>query len=109
MWKQIVAIILLSILILLTMPYVQMALQGVVSAHDWIADRLMDVFSGGRAGNLIRELLALLAIPVLVGLIPAIVYWILRRTWFPYFMQTVWVVWLAQTAALVIQYKVVAV
>lgn len=105
MIKQVIAIILLSIFITLTMMYAQTALLAIVNAHDWIAQTLTDVFSGGTAGNLIRQLLALLAIPVLVALIPAMIYWVAKRNWLPYFMHIVWVTWLAQTAALIIQYK----
>jgi len=95
----------LSIFITVTMIYAQTALQAILTAHDWIAQTLTDVFSGGTAGNLIRQLLALLAIPVLIGLVPTVIYWIAKRNFFPYFMQIVWVTWLAQTAALIIQYK----
>lgn len=107
MLKQAIAIIVLSLLIILAMPYAQSGLQVIVAGHDWISQTLTEVFSGGKAGNLIRQLLALLAIPLVVGMIPAIVYWLAKRRWFPYFMEVVWLIWLAQTAALVILYKVV--
>jgi hypothetical protein len=107
MLKHIVAIVVLSILIIVGMPYVQQGLQFIVTCHDWLSDVLKNVFSGGQAGNIIRELIALLAIPVLVALIPAIIYWLAKRAWFPYFMELVWVIWLVQTSALVILYKTV--
>lgn len=105
MFKQVVIIIVLSLLVILSMPYAQQGLQYLVAGHDWVNQMLMQVFSGGQAGNLTRELIALLAIPVLVGLIPAIIYWAVKRHWFPYFMEIVWVVWFLQTAALVVLYK----
>ena len=105
MLKQIIAIIALSVAIVLSMTYAQQAVQGLLQAHDWIAQLLTEVFSTGNAGNLARGLIALLSIPLLVGLIPAIVYWIVRRHWFPYFMQIVWVVWLIQAGALIVMYK----
>jgi hypothetical protein len=105
MLKQIIAIILFSIGITLAMPYAQQGLQYLLSVHDWIAEVLTNVFSGGQAGNIIRSLIALLAAPVLIALVPTIIYWIAKRRWFPYFMDIVWVIWLAQTAALVILYK----
>lgn len=105
MLKQILAIILLSILIILTTVYAQQLLQLLLAGHDWIAQTLTDVFSGGMAGNLVRNLLALLAVPLLCGLIPAIIYWFAKRSWFPYFMHVVWVVWLVQTSALIVLYK----
>ena len=106
MLKQVIALIGLSIAVVLTMSYVQHGLQWLINAHDWISQILMEVFSGGQAGNLARGLIALLSIPILVGLLPAVVYWIIKRHWFPYFIEIVWVVWLIQVGALIIMYKV---
>jgi hypothetical protein len=108
MFKQIVILIALSVLIVLAMPYAQQAVQLLINAHDWVAQLLTDVFSGGQAGNIARGLIALLSIPVIVGLIPAIVYWMVKRHWFPYFMQIIWVVWLVQAGALIALYKAAA-
>ncbi|MCC2666994.1 MAG: hypothetical protein K0R24_284 [Gammaproteobacteria bacterium] len=105
MLKQIIVIILLSIAITVGMPYAQQGLQYLLLAHDWISDILTSVFSGGQAGNIIRNVITLLAIPVLVGLVPTIIYWIAKRRWFPYFMDIIWITWLIQTSALVILHK----
>ena len=104
MLKHIIALLVFSILVLMAMPQAQMGLHILLAAHDWIAEMLKQVFSGGVPGNLIRELLALLAMPLLVGLIPALLYWLAKRQWFPYFIDFVWVTWLIQTAALVAHY-----
>lgn len=109
MVKQILAfvsVIIFSIAIVLAMPHAQHGLELLIAAHNWIAETLTDVFSGGPTGNLIRQTLALFVIPVLVSLVPVLIYLIAKRSWFPYFIQVVWVIWLVQTAALVIQYKV---
>ncbi len=108
MLKQVAVIVVLSLIIILAMAHAQTGLQLVISAHDWLSDLLKQVFSVGEAGNLIRELIALLAIPVIIGLIPAMVYWLVRRAWFPYFMDVVLIAWLVQTSALVVLYKAVA-
>ncbi len=108
MVKQIIALIALSIGIILSMAHAQQAVQFLITAHDWVSQILTDVFSGGQAGNLARGLIALLSIPVFVSLIPTVIYWMLRRHWFPYFMQIVWVVWLIQAGALIVLYKVAA-
>ncbi len=108
MLKQIIAIIVLSVAIILSLSYAQQAIQLLVAAHDWISNLLTDVFSGGQAGNLARGLIALLALPVLVGAIPALIYWMIRRHWFPYFMEVVWIVWLVQAGALAVLAKTVS-
>lgn len=105
MIKQMIALVVASILIIVGMTYSQQVMQYIINAHDWIAQILTEVFSGGQAGNLARGLIALLAIPVVVGLIPALVYWAIKRNWFPYFMQLVWVTWLLQVGALLILSK----
>ena len=107
MIKQILALVALSILIILSMVYAQQGLTWIVSAHDWVSNMLTSVFSGSQTGDLIRKLIALLIVPLVIGLVPVIVYWFARRSWFPYFMQIVWVVWLLETAALIVQYKVI--
>jgi hypothetical protein len=105
MIKHIIAIILVSIAVILAMPSAQHGLEIILSAHDWVSETLKNVFSVGQTGDLIRQLIALLAVPVLVGLIPAVVFWLTRRKWFTYFMECIWVVWLIQAAALVMLYK----
>ncbi len=102
MLKQVIALIIFSIVVVLCMPYVGNAVQVLINAHDWIAQILTDVFSGGQAGNIARGLIALLSLPILIGLIPALIYWIVKRHWLPYFMAIVWVVWLIQVGALAI-------
>jgi|SRR5579862_5251648 len=106
MLKQIIALIVFSILIMLSLSYAQHAIQLLINAHDWVSQLLTDVFSGGQAGSLARGLIALLSLPIILGLVPAIIYWIVRRHWFPYFMQIVWIVWLLQVGALLVISKV---
>ncbi len=105
MIKHIVAIIVISIIVIVGMPYVQQGLHILIAVHDWLSNLLTDVFSGGQAGNITRQLITLLAIPVVVALIPTVIFWLARRMWFPYFMELVWIIWLVQTSALVVLYK----
>lgn len=104
MLKQIIALILVSVAVIFSMSYAQHAVQLLLNAHEWIAQLLTDVFSGGNTGNLIRGLIALLSLPILVALVPTLIYWMIKRHWFPYFMQMVWVIWLIQAGALVVMY-----
>jgi len=105
---QILALILFSIAVVMLMPYVQQGIQALLTAHGWISSQLTQVFSGGSTGDLIRQLVAMLAMPIAIGLVPVIIYCLVKRAWFPYFMQVVWVVWLVEVTALVIQFKAVA-
>ena len=103
--KQIIAIIVLSLFILLSISYVHQGLQLLIDLHSWISQLLTEVFSGGQIGNLIRGLLAMLSVPVIIALIPAGIYWVIKRHWFPYFMEIIWVIWLIQAGALIMMYK----
>jgi hypothetical protein len=102
MFKQIFVLLLLSVLIILFMPYAHQVIEWIVNAHTWVLSILKDVFSGGNVGDLTRNLLALLAVPVGVAMIPVLLYYVIKRQWFPYFMQIVWVTWLLETAALLL-------
>jgi hypothetical protein len=102
--KHIIALLAFSIAVVFFISYAQYGIQWIIDGHDWIDKMLGDVFSGGQAGNLLRGLIALLSIPLIVGLIPSIIYWMVRRSWLPYFMEIVWVVWLLQAGALIATY-----
>jgi len=106
MIKQVIALIILSLVIILSMSYAQHGLQWLINTHNWVSQILTEVFSGGQAGKLTRGLIALLSVPILISLMPTLVYWVLKRHWFPYFMEIVWVVWLIQAGALIIMYKI---
>lgn len=101
MFKKLIALILISIAVVFFMPESKKILSLLLEAHDAIAKLLMEVFSGGQAGNIVRELIALLALPLVIGIFPALIYWLLKRHAFPYFMDVVWIIWLLQTGALV--------
>jgi hypothetical protein len=105
MLKHIAAIVLLSIFVIIMMSNVQVVLNLLLSAHQWISQTLTDVFSGGPAGNLTRQLIALLCLPLLIGLIPVGIYWLAKRSFFPYFMTFVWASWLVEVTAIVVMYK----
>src|SRR3990167_11420877 len=102
MLKHIIALLVVSVVVVLFMPYAQQAIQLLITSHDWIAQALADIFAGSKAGLIAKELIALLSVPLLAGLVPAIIYWLFRRHWLPCFMEIVWVIWLLQVGALVI-------
>lgn len=104
MLKQIIVLILLSLIVILATPQAHLLITWILSVHHWILETLTPIFSGGEAGNITRKLIALLAAPIVVALIPALIYWLMKRKWFPYFMEFVWVTWLVQTTAIIALY-----
>lgn len=104
MLKHVVALVALTIVVILFMSRIQQGLGFLVSAHDWVDDPLKQVFSPGTTGNMIRELLALLVVPVLLSLVPILAYWLGKHALFPWTLHLVWALWLVQTAAIVLLY-----
>ncbi len=105
MYKQILSffvIVALSAAVVVFMPQAKLIVAFLVDAHGHVSNILGDVFSGGNAGNIARGLVALIAIPFLAGLIPSLIYFLVRKHWCPYFMEIVWMVWLLQAGALIV-------
>lgn len=108
MLKKIISLLVLlalTALVVLFTPQAQQALRYLVDAHDWVAEILTEVFNGGTTGNNIRGMVALLMIPMLAGLIPALIYFLVRKRWLPCFLEIVWFVWLLQAGALIMIYS----
>lgn len=104
MYKQILSLLLiiaLSAAVVMFMPQAKACLEMLASAHAFVADLLGDVFAGGNAGNIARGILALLAIPFLTGFIPSLLYFLIKKSWCPCFMEIVWIIWLLQAGALI--------
>lgn len=95
-----IALIIVNVGIIVAMSYAKEAIQILLHAHHWVSEILTSIFSGDKAGSLARELIALLCLPILVSLIPALLYWVIKKRWFPYFMDFVWIIWLIQAGAL---------
>ncbi|OGT45953.1 MAG: hypothetical protein A3E83_02625 [Gammaproteobacteria bacterium RIFCSPHIGHO2_12_FULL_41_20] len=104
MLKHIIALIVLSLLAVVGMDYVQQVLDLLISAHTWISDTLMRVFSVDDAGIVAKNLIALLCMPLVIALIPSLIYWLIKRKWFPYFFEIAWIIWLVQIGALASMY-----
>jgi len=107
MLKNIVVLILLSLGVVFGLKHIQPVVLALANSRDWVSQLLLQVFSGGEIGSAIRNLLSLLAMPLIIGAIPAIVYWMSKHRMFPYFMHVVWVVWLVQTTAIVVLHHAV--
>lgn len=101
MLKHLIVLVVLSFVVVFFMSNVEYLVKYLLMLHEAISTELGNVFYDGTVGNLIKDLIALLALPLIAGLIPALIYWVVKRHWFPYFMEVVWIVWLIQIGALV--------
>lgn len=103
MLKQTFIIILVSIVILLFQSYAHQILLYLWQFHQAIISVLNTVFSGGKIALLIRDVLALLSVPlIIVGLISAI-YVAIRKHAFPHIILLFWGLWLIMITALVLK------
>lgn len=103
MAKNLVILIIVSILAVFFRTEVAQVIQAVLHVHDRIVDLLASVFSPGQWGQLIELSLVLFCIPVVVGFVVSGVYWLVKRTTLPFLMEVVWVVWFVLLTALAVR------
>lgn len=84
MVKQIVILIFLSFIAIVSMAYLRETLGWLGMLHEWLSGVLSTVFSGSTMGKLVREIIALIVIPLGVALVPAGLYWAALRKQMPY-------------------------
>lgn len=54
-------------------------------------------------GHFIRRIIVVIFLPLLLGLIPAFLYWIVRRQWLYSYMTFVWCIWIILMTLIIIQ------
>ena len=102
MLKNFIVLILLSLGVVFGVKHIQPIIMWMVTCRDWVSLHLLQVFSGGAIGSALRNLISLLFLPLLFGVVPAIVFWMSKNRFFPYFFHVVWAVWLVQTTAIIV-------
>src|SRR3990167_10236381 len=103
MTKQIILIILLSVVTILFQEQLSHVLDSVVFVHNRIAEALRLIFADDNVGRLIQDMIALLLIPVICGLLVASVFWLIKRAQMPHIMAVIWVVWLVLLVTMIAQ------
>lgn len=97
-FKQIIALIVLSIVVILFQNFISYTFNFIIHAYNIIINWLGRIFSNGYSGQLIEKTLALLLVPSLAALAISGVYWAFKRTPTPYTMPIIWVFWLILVA-----------
>lgn len=103
MIKQILLIVLLSLVVIFFRNQLTHVLDGLIYVHNYINKPLQLIFSQGHVGRLIQEMISLLMLPLLAGLVLFLIFWIVKRTSMPHVMVVVWVVWLVLLVTMVAQ------
>lgn len=86
--------LILSIVVVIFSKYVNEAVNFVVYLYDYIDDLLNILFSNSKAGILSRGSFALVICPLLITGVPAIVYYAIKKTKMPYFLEATWLIWM---------------
>ena len=100
--KHLLIMIALTIIIFFTLPYCKQALQELVKLYPIVLQHLSLVFAGGKIGVLIKEVIAMMALPLTVSATISIGYYIIRRSWMPHIINTTWIIWIIAVSAIIV-------
>jgi len=104
MLKQLLYIIIISLLTVLFVKEIHFVLAHLGSLHHYLAKQLAHVFSGGSIGLMIRKVLVLTIIPLALGFIPGLIYWIIKRAQMPYLFHVIWVIWIILATSIMLHH-----
>lgn len=93
MLKHAIFMIIFSVLVMMFQSQVGYVLHYMLVAHDQVADILGSIFSNAPAGRMIQETIALVIIPLIIGVIVAFIYWLIKRREVPHIIGAVWFFW----------------
>ena len=88
--KQSVAYFVLSLLVVLCAKYIHL---GIVYL-DMIYTYLNVLIVPYIAGAWLRNVLIMIGLPLILTAIPAIIYRLIKKANMPYFLESVWILWL---------------
>ena len=103
MLKMIASIILASLVVLIFQPYLATVLHWLTSLHHYLYQELGVVFSSGKIGTVLRNLVTLLFIPFIAIGIPSLIYYLIYRKKMPYFSEAVWGVWIVVATIIIVK------
>lgn len=106
MINKLIALIIISILVVFFPHYAETVMGWIIQSHRMIVEFLTSIFSDGQIGRIIQGFLGTIIMPIIIGIVIALLYWLIRRRFFPYFVFVVWTIWLLQLGALIVLHKV---
>ena len=94
MIKQSLIDLFLSILVVLFAQYIHLFIVYIDVLYTYINLQLAPIFNQSATGVLIRKVLTLTLLPVMIAMIPALIYRAIKGQQMPYLLQTTWLLWL---------------
>ena len=104
MIKQLLYMVGLTILAVLSLPYIHSVLNQLIALHSYTLDHLNQVFANGNIAHYIQQIIAIAIIPIGVGLIIAGGEWVIKRRVYPQVLLLIaWAIWLMLVTVLAIK------
>jgi len=101
MIKHLLLIIALSAAIILALPFCRTGVHELVIFHHMILNFLNSIFANGPIAFFIKQLIALLFIPLAVITVLNSIYWLFTKRTFPSSREIMWVLWIILAVAIV--------
>ena len=94
MLKQSLIYLILSILIIIFAKYAHLIMVYISLAYTFINIKLALLFNSTSLGVKMSQLFTLVALPLLLAAIPALLYRGIRGQTMPYFVEITWIFWI---------------
>lgn len=94
MLKQSMIYLLLSMLVIMFAQYAKLFIIYADIVYTYINTLLAPLFGSGYIGEIFRNLVTLVLVPLGIAAIPALIYWLIKRKPMPYFIELTWALWL---------------
>jgi len=102
MLKHLLVIIALSALVVLTIPYCRIGIHELLNFHHILINFLNGIFTNGLIAVFIKQLIALLFIPLAIIFVINGIYWLFNKKSFPYSLIIMWALWIILAVAIAI-------
>ena len=103
MIKQLILIVCASIAAAFFKNELTHGLQILIMGHNEVARWMAMIFSNDHAGRIIQGVVALIVIPVAVGVVLSFAYWIVKKSMLPHTLMVIWMVWTVLLTTLLAQ------
>lgn len=101
--KQLVLLVVASVAAIFFKNELVHGLNLLIQGHNTVSHWMAMVFSGDVVGRIIQGVIALLLIPMAIGFVASIVYWVVRKAAFPHAFLVIWATWLVLLVTLLAQ------
>lgn len=103
MIKQLILLIIASVVAIMFQSQIVHGLNMLVMAHNKEAASLAGIFSGDHTGRMIQGVIAVVLLPVAVGGVLSGGYWLVKKQMMPHTLTVVWVLWTILLTTLIAQ------